>query len=479
MVERLRKRDEQRAASDGALDDPGNVLRARTYLNDLVARDGGAVAGRGGNNATYRVVCEILGLGTSPAVCRELLDEIYNPACIPPWSHDELGTIIANAASYAQNEAGAWATAPASDVFSGSALDKLLKESASKPVPRSRFYFEDVIEQEEGKDVPFLIPGLIPDATTVLLVGAKGTFKSFIAQHLLMCLAARVDTFSVPSRAGSTFYGAHEGRNDMRRGRRQAWEIVNEKRGEKYPFYIATAPRIFSTEECEEFREQIRSRLRAGSTKIAAIALDTVAKCMAGLDENSAQDIGQFVAFCDSLVTEFECPVIALHHTAKSGARGARGSGALEAGFGTVLDIARADKSKVVAVTVRYHKDAEEPEQPWTFEAQQIGKSLVFTPISVAEFKAQTLEDDPFDRSKVGAILRALGAIGYEQRVAMQVLAGEITLKVENETQEARDRAVARSKGILGKLASGSLKGYCEKVGREWVWWLPATDQTP
>ena len=476
MVERLRKRDEQRAASDATLDDPGNILRARTYLHDLVAREGGAVSGRGGNNATYRVVCEVLGLGTSPAVCRELLDEIYNPACIPPWSHDELGAIIANAASYAQNEAGAWAAAPATEVFAGSALDKLLRESATELAPRSRFYFEDVIEQEEGRDVPFLIPGLIPDATTVLLVGAKGTFKSFIAQHLLMCLAARVQTFGEPSRAGPTFYGAHEGRNDMRRAPRRAWELVNEKRGEKYPFYIAPAPRIMFDEECEAFREQIRSRLREGSQRIAAIALDTVAKCMAGLDENFAGDVGRFVAFCDSLITEFECPVLALHHTPKNGSKGARGSGALEAGFGTVLDIERKDKAKVVSVSVRYHKDAEEPIQPWTFEAQSIGGSLVFTPISVAEFKAQTIEDDPYARTKVGAILRALGAIGYEQRVAMQVLASEITPKVENETQEARDRAVARSKGILGKLATGSLKGYCEKVGREWVWWLPAEE---
>ena len=69
--------------------------------------------------------------------------------------------------------------------------------------------------------------------------------------------------------------------------------------------------------------------------------------------------------------------------------------------------------------------------------------------------------------------MRGLGAIGYENRVTIQVLASEITPKIENETQEARDRAVNKSRGILAKLAAGSLKGYCEKVGREWVWWLP------
>jgi hypothetical protein len=471
MVERLRRRDVARATSDATLDDPGNILRARAYLDGVVAGTGGAVAGRGGNNTTYRVACEVFNLGVSTDVCRELLTEIYNPACVPPWSADELGAIIANAATYAQNEAGAWAAAPATEVFAGFALDKLLAESASEPAPRSRFHFEDVFEQDDGRDVPFLVPGLIPDMATVLIVGAKGTFKSFIAQHLLMSLAARVPMFQEPSRYGATFFGAHEGRSDMRRRRRHAWETLHSRRGERYPYFIAPAPRVIVPGECEEFREQIRVQLRKGSTRIVAIALDTVAKCLAGLDENSAQDMGVFVAFCDSLVEEFQCPVIALHHTGKAGS-GSRGSNSLEAGFGTVIDASRSGK-KLVSLSVRYHKDAEEPDQPFHLEAQLVAGSLVFTPVSVAEFKAQTLEDDPFARPKIGAVLRKLGAVGYENRIAMQVLASEITPKVENETIEARDRSVAKSKGILGKLAAGSLKGYCEKIGREWVWWLP------
>ena len=475
MVERLRRRDDARPGnSEASLDDRGNILRARTFLCDLVAREGGAVSGRGGNNATYRAVCEVFNLGVSTDVCRELLTEIYNPACIPPWSADELGAIIANAATYAQNEVGAWAVAPATEVFAGTALDKLLTESKSEPAPRSRFYAEDVSEQEEGRDVPFLIPGLIPDQTTVLLVGAKGTFKSFIAHHLLLSLATNVDTFGQAARCGPTFYGAHEGRSEMRRSRRQAWETVNDWRGHEYPFFLMSGPRVIFPEECEEFREQIRIRLRSSSARICAIALDTVAKCMSGLDENSARDAGIFVGFCDSLVAEFQCPVVALHHTAKNGQRGSRGSGALEAGFGTVIDIERAEKSKLVSVQVRYHKDAEEPATPLVFQGQDCGQSLVFTPISVAEFKAQTVEDDPYAQSKVGAILRQLGAIGYENRSAMQILASEIAPKIENETLEARDRAIGKAKGILGKLAAGTLKGYCEKVGREWVWWLPS-----
>ena len=401
-----------------------------------------------------------------------MLDDIWNPHCIPPWSQDELGAIVANAANYAQNEAGAWAVDEAANIY-GDVLDKLPADVKSQPHRRSRFHFEDEAEQEIGKDAPFLIDRLIPDLSTVLIVGAKGSFKTFIAQHIMLALSAGVSVFGVePSRSGPVFMGAHEGRSEMKRARRRAWKIAHETTQE-LPCYIAPGPRIASAEECEEFREQIRVRLRSGSARIAAIGLDTVAKCMAGLDENSAQDAGLFVAFCDSLVTEFECPVLALHHTGKNGAKTSRGSGALEAGFGTVIDVERAGKSKAVAVSVRYHKDAEEPEKPWTFEGHVVGPSLVFTPISGAEYQAQVKEDDPFERTKIGAVLQRLGAVGRENGVSSLILATELTPTVENETADRRAAALTKSQRILGSLASRSLEAYCTKEGRDLLWWLP------
>lgn len=460
------------AAAIEDLDLAGNVDRAKRLLASLVDRGDVAISGRGGNDRTYRLSCEVLNLGLSAERTGELLADIWNPHCIPPWSQDELGAIVANAASYAQNEAGAWAVAPAADIY-GSALDSLPDSVKTQPERRSRFHFENEAEQEEGKDAPFLIDRLIPDATTVLIVGAKGSFKTFIAQDILLSLAAGVDCFGVkPSRSGPVFFGAHEGRNEMKRARRRAWKIAREII-EPVPFFIAPGPRIASVEECEEFREQIRVQLRKGSTRIAAIALDTVAKCLAGLDENSAADVGQFVAFCDSLVAEFECPVIALHHTGKNGLKTSRGSGALEAGFGTVIDVERAGKTKAVAVSVRYHKDAEEPEKPWTFEGHVVGPSLVFTPISGAEYQAQVKENDPFERTKIGAVLQKLGAVGRENAVSTLILAGELTPTVENEAPEARSAAVTKSQRILSSLSSRSLEAYCAKEGRDLWWWLP------
>lgn len=119
------------------------------------------------------------------------------------------------------------------------------------------------------------------------------------------------------------------------------------------------------------------------------------------------------------------------------------------------------------------HKDAEEPEKPWTFEGHVVGPSLVFTPISGAEYQAQVKEDDPFERTKIGAVLQRLGAVGRENAVSSLILATELTPTVENETADRRAAALTKSQRILGSLASRSLEAYCTKEGRDLLWWLP------
>lgn len=469
IKDRLAEGNQRMRATVEELDLPGNVARGRTLLLDLVERGDIAISGQGGNTRTYKLACELSSLGISPGVSFELLMEIWNPHCVPPWEADELGVVIENASRYAQNEPGAFAVAPALEVF-GPALDKL--DLTPEPARLSRFHFKDEAEQEKSPDTKWFIKDLIPDATTVLIVGPKANFKSFVAQEILLASAANVETFgTMPVRTGPTFYGAHEGRGEIEKQRRRAWKLARGVEA-AIPFYVAPAPHIIRQEECEEFREQIRVRLREGSAKIAGIVLDTVAKCMTGMDGNSDRDAGLFVEFCDSLLYEFECPIIALHHTKKDNSPGARGSGALEAGFGTVIDTRR--KGKALEVQVRYHKDAEEREQPWTFVSKVIGPSLVFFPTNLEEHKALTQEEDHLAPKKIGAALQALNAYGPDQGVTTDVLAAQITPQIEGQPVADHHAFMEKTARQLNIAARSRLAAYCERKGRTLTWFLPA-----
>lgn len=464
------------AAANHDLDNPGNIERAVSYLKDLAGRGEVAIEGRGGNARTYILACDIINLGLSNEKAQELIEEHWNPHCIPPWESEELARIVANASNYAQNEVGAWATAPAAETFKA-ALDQLDLDTP-QPERRSRFYFKDIDEQDETAEAKWMIPELIPDQSTVLVLAESGHFKSFLTQDWLLSIAAGHDVLGVkPQRRGPVFYGAHEGRNALQKDRKAAWLLGHDvEREEVRGFYVAPGPLVAFPEQCEDFREQIRVRLREpGQRKIAGIVLDTVAKSMAGLDENKAQDAGVFVQFCDSLRDEFECPVIALHHLGKDGNSHGRGSSALVAGFDTIINIKRIPDTTAVEVRVLQHKDAEERIKPWTLEGRKVGPSLVFYETTEAAHRAITNAGDIFEPRKIGHALAQLDAYGFEKAVTTAVLAGELIAKDEALSPEELLQAQNRAARSLAALSKKSLEAYCQKVsGRELAWFLPA-----
>lgn len=61
---------------------------------------------------------------------------------------------------------------------------------------------------------------------------------------------------------------------------------------------------------------------------VALIVIDTVARNMVG-DENSTEDMGEFVRAIDRVWNELGCFVLTVHHSGKDVARGLRGSSAL------------------------------------------------------------------------------------------------------------------------------------------------------
>ena len=224
--------------------------------------------------------------------------------------------------------------------------------------------------------------------------------------------------------------------------------------------------------EIDEFVAQIEKR--CGPRKPKIIIIDTLSKAMAGLNENDAQDAGKFIRFCDSLVEHFGCSVIAVHHKGKEDTRGARGSSAFFAGFDTVMQIKANKEVKAVAVIVEKHKDAEEREQPWTFEGKVVGPSLGFECIPYDQYKMMTGSTKVITPKNIGAALKRLKAFGEDGAVTTAVLATEITPAKENESVEDRGSAISRTSKALLAAAKDNLEAYCAKIGKSIIWFIPS-----
>lgn len=458
-------------ASGIDLDLPNNVARARDVLAGYVRDSDVAVEGQGGDDRTYRTACTVLSLGLTPERAYQLISEVWNPHCIPPWDEDELAVKIRNAADYMQNELGAWAVEPPEKTF-----EAFRGEPERVAATNSRFRPLSLNETDAFKEPTWIIPGLIPEAGTVQITGKQKSFKTFLALDIACGIASGTETFGHTPTPRSVVYIAGENASAIALKHVPAWKLARLVEGEM-PFYIVPAmPRAIEPGEVQEVINQIRG----ADISPAVVVIDTATRALRGLDENSSRDMGLFSAACEHIQRELGCTVVVIRHTGKDTTRGGRGSNVIEGDFDTILDVERhvvgVTKTMFVALWVKEQRNAAEREAPYAFEGFTCGPSLAFNPITEAAWNKATRPDDMLAPAKIGAALVSLNAMGEARGVATAVLAAQVVPQVQSDTPDARMKALAKAEKALKILARGKLSGYATGEGTGLKWSLPSAE---
>jgi RecA-family ATPase len=205
----LETKAEAMASSVDQLDLHGNVVAARSLLRDYVRQGKVAIAGKGGDNFTYKVACQLVrdyALSVDKAL--ELMEAEFNPHCVPPWSREELIAKIHHAAAYGQNEPGAYASAPAAEVFKAADVRKIMGEAKSEeplgdapdPEPRKEWSGPDPLSAKElsSRNFPpttFLTEGIVLARHVNLLYGDGGVGKTLLAEQIAIAQARGLPLF--------------------------------------------------------------------------------------------------------------------------------------------------------------------------------------------------------------------------------------------------------------------------------------------
>lgn len=232
---------------------------------------------------------------------------------------------------------------PPSDAVIKSMVDDMVEAWKSGGIDKARELL-DTLDRANGKVLPFVPPSadsprkfytiadlasippvtplidMIPARALSMLVGASGGGKSFVALDYSL-RAAREHKRNV-------IYVAAEGSSGYY-DRAQAWCKPHDYDGDHL---------LFDTQPLElrnpllvhDFIESIKP------LNPAMVVLDTLARCMLGLDENSARDMGIAVEAAATIIRETGAAVLFIHHTGKSGL-GERGSSALYAACDNVI----------------------------------------------------------------------------------------------------------------------------------------------
>lgn len=207
----------------------------------------------------------------------------------------------------------------------------------------------------------FVIERHIPEQSMGFLYGAPGCGKSFMALDMGMHVAyGRQDWHedAINSKEdGWVIYLAREGSAGFR-ARIQAWEnshLLPEDRPCRFAL-IRENLNFMQQKDVTAIVDTVKS---AGLENIALIVVDTVSRVLPGADENLQKEMTLFVKACDALQHAFDCVVLGVHHSGKSGDM--RGSSVLKGAGDFVFKLEKSKHNpKFVNLHCEKQKDTED-----------------------------------------------------------------------------------------------------------------------
>jgi len=245
------------------------------------------------------------------------------------------------------------------------------------------------------KDEPvrWLVKDILPANSFSALYGRPGSYKSFVAIYLAACIATGSEAFGKPCKKGAVVYIAGEGGAGLKR-RRDALVKKHQLAHDIPVFFIKAQLNLRSSlDDMTALVEAIRSL----QIEPSLIVVDTLARAYAGGEENSAAEMGQFVAVVGALMDELACGVLVIHHAGKDESRGMRGSSALLGAVDSELECVKvspdSSPNRYGKLAVTKQKDGE--------DGVEYGFQMETVPLSDIDPEATSLSLNPTNLDSV------------------------------------------------------------------------------
>jgi hypothetical protein len=178
-----------------------------------------------------------------------------------------------------------------------------------------------------------LVAGLFGTASLVVIAGSPGSLKSFVALDLTMSVASGQPFHGRAVLSGPAIYVVAEGQGGIG-PRVDAW--LDAHGGDIGAVsWLRGAVALADSHQVADFTELTATEAPA------VITFDTYGRCIPGVDENSAKDMGIVLRHLDALREASGATIVLVHHLGKDVSKGLRGSTALSAAADTILTCTR------------------------------------------------------------------------------------------------------------------------------------------
>ena len=215
--------------------------------------------------------------------------------------------------------------------------------------------------------ISWLVKRWLQDHALIMVHGPSGGGKTFVVLDWCLRMASGTEEWiGQKVRHGNVVYLAGEGHHGLR-GRIAAW---------KHHHRAGSLSMWLSKDGCDLNTPtgylKVVEQIRGLPDNPKVIVVDTLHRFLAG-DENSAQDAKTMLDACNSLMNEFHCSVILVHHTGVSdeAQHRARGSSAWRGALDIEISVVPGKDGQPMQLVQRKSKDAELA-QPVHVELQQV-----------------------------------------------------------------------------------------------------------
>jgi hypothetical protein len=207
-------------------------------------------------------------------------------------------------------------------------------------------------ELEQLPQRRYLIKGLIDKGGMSVFYGPSNSGKTFVCIDVALHIAHGWNWCGLKTRQGKVVYIAGEGGIGI--GERLKAFRKHHGLKEYADFHLIPENIVFCGESAQPF-DLIDLVNEIGGVEL--VVIDTLARAMAGGDENGPKDMGQFIQNCDHIRHETGAHVMVVHHTGKDVDRGARGHSCLKGAIDNEIKVEQLE-SGVIQVSDPKQRDA-------------------------------------------------------------------------------------------------------------------------
>ena len=224
----------------------------------------------------------------------------------------------------------------------------------------------------EFKAPEWLIDGLLESNTFSVCFGSPAAGKTFLVLDMALCIATGKDFHNHHVKQGPVFYIAGEGHNGFAR-RAAAWSKANNIPLQGIPFFKSSRSIILTDDDSVAEMLDVVDAMVQEHGEPQLIVIDTLARSMGAADENSTKEMGAAIRAVDEIRDNYDCTVLAVHHTGHSNKDRARGSSALLGAVDAEFMVDKWSEADPVKIEVKFTKmkDAKMPD-PLNFIHNQI-----------------------------------------------------------------------------------------------------------